>query len=161
MKSINTLKIELIFVVITFLLCGLLFIFDEEPSNFDSLSWSLISKKLLAVQEQCRNARAIRKVDNSIELIAADGDLLILSIENSESKQSLSLERRSLTRVKKVSTIKNLSKISLDFQSMANGLQDQDLTLKAIYREPASDRTLAVLIDLSLSDPRLIQELQL
>ena len=115
----------------------------------------------LKIQEQGRNARAMRKTTDAVELIAENGDLLILSISKSNSNQTLRLERRSLTRIKTISTIKNLSNISMDFKAALNGLPDQDLTVKAIYQDPATLQSLALFIDLSLSNPRLIRELQL
>ena len=157
MKFTKTLKIEVILILVTTLLCSSLFIFNRKYSNFDSLSWSSICKKLLKIQEQCRNARAMRKTTDVVELIAENGDLLILSISNSNSNQTLRLERRSLTRIKTISTIKNLSNISMDFKAALNGLPDQDLTVKAIYQDPATIQPLALFIDLSLSNPRLIR----
>ena len=45
----------------------------------------------------------------------------------------------------------------MDFKAALNGLPDQDLTVKAIYQDPATLQPLALFIDLSLSNPRLIR----
>ena len=161
MKPITTLQIELIIILATVLVCSLLFLSTKENSDFDILSWRTISTKLLLIQEQCRDARGLRKTNDSIELIASNGDLLILTIEDQDSEQTLKFERRNLTRIKDVTTIKNLSNISIDFKKLANGLPDQDLTLKALYKDASINRSIAIFIDLSLSNPRLIQELKL
>ena len=161
MKPITTLQIELIIIMVTVLVCGLLFLSTKENSDFDILSWRTISTKLLLIQEQCRDARGLRKTNDSIELIASNGDLLILTIEDQDSEQTLKFERRNLTRIKDVTTIKNLSNISIDFKKLAHGLPDQDLTLKALYKDGSINRSIALFIDLSLSNPRLIQELKL
>ena len=119
MKPITTLQIELIIIMATVLVCGLLFLSTKENSDFDILSWRTISTKLLLIQEQCRDARGLRKTNDSIELIASNGDLLILTIEDQDSEQTLKFERRNLTRIKDVTTIKNLSNISIDFKKLA------------------------------------------
>ncbi len=161
MNPSATLKLETLIIVITIVICWLVFSSQADRKDFDNISWSSVSKNLISIQEQCRNSRAIRQANDSIELIASNGDLLILSIVENDSEQVLKLERRSLTRIKSKISIKEFHNITLEFKQSADGLPDQDLTLKALYKDPIVNKSIAILVDFSLSNPRLLTELQL
>ncbi len=161
MKSQSKLIIEFILIVLTMILCSFLLTFNTNIEEFNSSSWKLVSSKLLSIQNHCRNSRAVRQTSDSIELIGADGHQLILSIEDYNNEQILKFERRSLTTIKNTTIVRNLRNLSLDFKKASEGLPNQDLSLKALYFDDALVQPLAILIDLSLSNPRLPQELGL
>lgn len=161
MKFKSRLGIELVSIVCTILICTLLLKSNKDSMEFNYNSWNLTSSKLLSIQSHCRNSLAVRKNSDSIELISADGDRLSLSIEDTNNKRIIKFERRSLTKIKSIIIVRNLYNISLDFKQASEGLPNQDLSLKALYLDKALAHPLAVLIDLSLSNPRLPRELDL
>lgn len=162
MNNHNSLFLELALVVITAIICSL-FLLNSQLKEFKTPhSWVSLTAKLIKIQKLCRNAAAVRKVDNVVEFINSDGLLMNFIINKDlNSTNHLELQIKSETTIKDTIKIDELNNLIIHFKEPFPGTYPSDVSLKGTFMSQDLPLPVSVFMDLSLSNPRLFQELDL
>lgn len=153
--------IELGIIALSALICTLL-LTNLHIKTFETPpSWPSLAAKLSNIQKLCRNASAIRKTAHGIELIDAEGLLVTIGVKKYRGRKILEIQRRSNIKVERTIRIHELEQIELNLKQPNQGLQASDFSIKGLFSDDSLPIPLAVMLDLSLSNPKFFKEIDL